>query len=137
MIKAFEINDLGCFTPNEFSEPDPVLLQLVSGEYVVESMVEPDGRVMAIMAYRNYWGDCWTGFILVSAFFDIEAAEELKGHFKAGMKALNAGRVQTESVADVKVRKWHEFMGFTLEGTRRKMMFNRDYDMWALLREEA
>ena len=137
MIKPFELTDLGAFLPNEYSNPDQVLDHLTSGQYGVESMVDDKGNVMLIMAYQNYWGNCWQGFLLVSKMFDWNAATELRKHLHAGMVANKAMRLQTESVSDDKLRKWHEFLGFTLEGTRRKMMFNRDYDQWALMREGA
>ena len=53
------------------------------------------------------------------------------------MAEHRAVRLQTESRANETLRRWHRFLGFTQEGTKRKMMFNHDYDCWAIVREEA
>jgi|GEM_PF-4184554 len=135
MIRPFQLQDLGAFLPNEYSNPDVVFPALVSPSFEVQSMVAPDDAVQAIVAYKNYWGNCWQGFLLIAERFPFPAARALRAHLHGTMALKNALRFQTDSVSCDCLRKWHEYLGFTLEGTRKKMMFNRDYDMWALLRE--
>lgn len=135
MIKPFQLTDLGSFLPNEFSNPDVVFPALVSPHFEVQSMVAPDGSVQAIIAYANYWGDCWQGFLLIAERFPFPSARALRKHLHGTMAEKNASRFQTDSVACGCLRKWHEYMGFTHEGTRKKMMFGRDYDMYAILKE--
>jgi hypothetical protein len=135
VIKPFQITDLGSFLPNEFSNPDLVLEQLTSPEYEVETMWGKDGLVEVIMCFRNYWGTCWAGFLLISQNLSLGSAKELKRHLEEGMVKRNATRLQTDSQAVDILRKWHRFLGFDLEGTRKKMIFNKDYDAWALMRE--
>ena len=135
MIKPFVLSDLGSFIPNEFSDPDAILPALVSTKFTVQTMMAPDENVEAIIAYTNYWGDCWDGFVLIGHRFPFPSARRLRDHLKATMVEKNASRFQTISIANDCLRKWHEYLGFTLEGTRKKMMFGRDYDMYAILKE--
>lgn len=133
MIKDFTMKDLGYFVPNEHSNPDNVLDQLCSPEFVVLSLWH-DGMVQAILVFKNYWGDCWHGFFLIAEGFPIKCAIFLKRFVHATMEKLNASRLQTDSVACDVLNKWHEWLGFELEGCKEKMMFGRDYNMWALMR---
>lgn len=133
MIKDFEITDLGYFLPNEHSDPDRVLVALRDPN-VVKVTLWHDGMVAAILAFRNYWGSCWDGFFLIAADFPDRCAVMLKRYVRATMEEKNATRLQTDSVACDMLRRWHEWLGFKLEGTREKVLYNRDYDMWALMR---
>lgn len=133
MIKPFKIEDLGYFLPNKYSNPDAVLDQIADPNFVVESMWHK-GMVSAILLYTNYWGDCWRGCFLVSKDFPPKAAIELREHIRNAMIKNNASRLHTESVSCPELTSWHEFLGFKYEGTREKMLFGQDYDMWAILR---
>lgn len=136
-IKQFTIRDLGAFIPNEFSNPDEIFPLLMDAKYQVYTLWGDDGLVRAIFCFRNYWGTCWTGFVLLSANFGATDACMLRGLIDQHMVEKGATRVQTESRATAVLRRWHRFLGFTLEGTKRKMMFNMDYDCWAIVREEG
>lgn len=134
-IKPFKIEDLGYFTPNEFSDPDAVLPIMVNME--VKTMWGSDKLVQAILCVKNYWGRCWVGFILVAKNFDYHNAVGLRDLIHSEMAHRNAQRLQTDSVSNLQLRAWHEFLGFQLEGTKRKMMGDQDYDFWAIVREGA
>lgn len=134
-ITPFKIDDLGFFTPNEFSDPDDVFPAMMGME--VKTMWGNDGLVQAIICVKNYWGRCWAGFILVAKNFDIRNAGDLRQLINFEMVRRDALRLQTDSVSCNELRAWHKFLGFTLEGTKKKMMFNRDYDCWAIVREGA
>lgn len=133
MIKPFTINDLGYFLPNKFSNPDFCLDQLTDAAFEVETLWHK-GHVAAILCFRNYWGNCWLGFFLIAEDFNPKLAITLRAHIRATMIKKNAARLQTESVACPELEAWHKFLGFGYEGTREKMIFDRDYDMWAILR---
>lgn len=137
MITSFTPQDLEAFTPNEFSDPEAVKDMLCSPEYEVQTLYGADNLVKAILAFRNYWGNNWTGFFLVAQSFGMQEAYELKKALHAGLSARGVKRVQTESVANEKLRQWHEFLGFVHEGIRVKMMLDQDYDMWALMPKGA
>lgn len=133
MIKKFEITDLGSFLPNKFSNPDVVLDQLTDPAFEVETLWH-GGMVMAILAYRNYWNRNWLGFFLISEDFPGHLAIRLRNHIRETMERKDALRLQTDSVADPCLDKWHKLLGFKLEGTREKMLFDQDYNCWARMR---
>lgn len=133
MIKPFKIEDLGYFMPNKFSSPDVALDQLLGPDFEVESLWY-QGTVRAILYFRNYWGACWLGAFLIADDFPPRLAIALRDHIRATMIRKNAARLQTESVSCTELASWHKFLGFNYEGTREKMLFDRDYDMWAIIR---
>ena len=135
-VLPFKLDDLGCFEPNEYSEPD-AMLPLLAGRagWQAATLWKGEFEVAAIGCYREYWNGCWEGFFLISANFDNISAGRLRVLISQHMTANKATRLQTESVTDETLRSWHKFLGFKLEGTKRKMMFNRDYDCWAIVRE--
>lgn len=135
MIKPFTLTDLGSFLPNEFSNPDFVLDQLLDPANHVETLFGDDGMVQAIMCCRNYWGRNWMGFFLIAKKLHPRTPVVLREHIKQTMIDRRALRLQTDSQSNPCLRKWHEWIGFVLEGTRKNMLFDRDYDMWALMRE--
>lgn len=135
-IKPFDIKDLGAFIPNEYSNPDEIFPLFLDARYNVQTVWGPDGLVQAIICFRNYWGACWSCFVLIAENFQLFNSCFLRNLIARYMDEQGAVRLQTESKADETLRKWHEFLGFTHEGVKRKMMFNQDYDMWAIVREE-
>lgn len=135
MIKPFQMTDLGSFIPNEFSNPDLVLEQLINPEFEVQTLLGEDGMVQAILCFRNYWGRNWAGFFLIAARVHKRTPSILRKHIAKTMIERDALRLQTESQANTCLRKWHKWLGFKHEGVREKLLFNRDYDMWALMRE--
>jgi len=137
MIKQFNISDLGAFLPNDYSNPDEIFPLFLDAKYEVRTLWGNDGLVQAIICFRNYWGRCWSCFVLIARNFIYSNAVVLRDLIKQYMTEHNAVRLQTESRSDSILHKWHTFLGFTHEGVKRKMMFNQDYDMWAIVREEA
>jgi len=135
MIKQFNKTDLQYFIPNEYSRPPEPLIVLEAPDSFVETLWGDDGMVQAIICFRCYWGACWTVFTLVSSNFIPSNAEVIRDLITRYMRERKAVRLQTESRAEPILRKWHTFLGFNLEGTKRKMMFNQDYDMWAIVHE--
>lgn len=133
MIKPFKMTDLGYFLPNEFSNPDRVLDYLRDPTYETETLWH-NGMVAAILVFKNYWGSNWHGFFLIADGFPPKLGITLKHHIRATMEKKNAARLQTDSPACKKLDDWHEFLGFKFEGCREKMLFDRDYNMWALMR---
>lgn len=134
-IKPFNIRDLGAFIPNEHSNPDEVFPIFLDARHTVQTLWGDDNMVRAIICFSNYWGKCWSCFVLLSKDFSAPDTLLLRGRIKAYMETHGASRLQTESRTDSTIRKWHRFLGFKLESTKRKAMFNRDYDMWAIVRE--
>lgn len=135
MIKPFNIEDLGSFLPNEFSDPDAVLDQLTDPSFEVQTLWGNDDFVQAILCFRNYWGCNWMGFFLIAENIHKRTPIILKHHIRKTMIDKNALRLQTDSQSNVCLKAWHTWLGFKYEGTREKLLFGKDYDMWALLRQ--
>ena len=133
MIKPFEMNDLGFFEPNEFSHPAQVLESLRNKSMNVMSMWHK-GQVVAIVCFRNYWGRNWEGFFLISKHFPARCALELRDYIQDNMLILDALRLQTDSQACKILDKWHRFLGFKWEGCRKKYLFGKDFNLWAIVR---
>lgn len=136
MIKPFQMDDLGYFLPNKFSDPDTRLDFLTDPEFKVQSLWH-EGMVAAILCFRNYWGNCWLGFFLIAETFPRRLASVLRDHIRKTMIEYNASRLQTESVACPELDRWHEFLGFKWEGCREKMIYDRDYNMWCIMRGDS
>lgn len=135
MIRPFTIRDLEYFVPNEFSLLDD-FTQLTNPAFTVQTQFYR-GKVQAILVFRNYWGRCWSGFILLSTDYSLRCAVELKRFLQQAMVDLGAQRLQTESLNHPTIKAWHEWLGFKWEGLKKKMIYNRDYDCWAIVTEGA
>ncbi len=134
MIKPFEFSDLGYFIPNEFSDPARVI-DVLADPSITKYTQWHDGMVSSILVYHEYHDRCWAGFFLVAQQPPLRAAMELKQYIEGTMERHNAIRLQTDSIACDILDKWHEYLGFKFEGCREKMMFGRDYHMWARMRD--
>lgn len=135
-IKPFKRTDLGYFLPNEFSDPDKVLYALFDPSYEVQTLWYK-GMAAAILCFQNYHDRCWHGFFLIAIDFPARLAGVLRNHVRRTMIEKNAIRLQTHSVACKLLDDWHEFLGFKWEGCCEKMLYGRDYNMWALMRGES
>jgi hypothetical protein len=136
-ITPFNLKDLGAFIPNEYSDPDEIFPLFLDARYTVQTLWGEDGLVQAIICFHNYWGSCWSCFVLIARDFRLFNAYLMRNLIDRYMAEHGAVRLQTESRADDTLRAWHRFLGFKHEGVKKKMMFNQDYDCWAIVREEA
>lgn len=132
-IRPFKLTDLGYFLPNEFSNPDRVLRQLTDGYFEVQTMWHK-GMVAAILCFQEYHPRCWHGFFLIAIDFPPRLAVQLRNHIRATMIEKDAIRLHTDSQACPVLDQWHEWLGFKWEGTREKMFYGKDFNMWALMR---
>lgn len=134
MIRPFENLDLRRLKPNEFSEPYDMDFIFGDPETIKFSQVDDKSEVLCIMASKRYWQDNWLGFFLISQNYRPSYAKELKKFFHQGLIDMGAKRIQTDSVACPLLDKWHRFLNFELEGTRRKMIHGKDYNLWGMVR---
>lgn len=135
MIRPFTIKDLEHFVPNEFSQL-PDFTVLTNPQFRVQTQLDMH-KIQAIIVFRNYWGRCWSGFLLISTDYSLRCAVELKRFLHNAINDLGAQRFQTESLSHPAIKKWHEWLGFAWEGHKKKFIFDRDYDCWAIVTEGA
>lgn len=91
-------------------------------------------RVYAIICFKRYWKNNWCAFFLISEDMPAIYARELKDFVHNACNDLGAERVQTDSVDCDILNRWHQFLGFTLEGKRERMIYDKDFNMWGFLK---
>jgi len=87
------------------------------------------------MAFVEYADKCFESGIFFSEDFNTIYAKEFKKFLYEKIKELKAIRVQTTSINDQRLNRWHEFLGFAFEGTRPKFLDGKDYNMWGIVWE--
>lgn len=130
-IRRFNIEDLRTFNPNEYSNPGAVVDALADPKVDKFTLIDGD-VVKAIMVAQRYWGNNYSGFFLISEEFTYRDAVKLKEFVHSTHERFGVKRFQTDSQACKVLDTWHKFLGFTLEGTRKKMMHGLDYNSWGL-----
>jgi len=126
MIRKYKQGDLDNFNGNEFCNIE-LCLELIP-HLDCYSLI--DGEVKAVGAFQNYWGNNWNVFILMSK--DFKQIRELKRFFDDFILINNVKRLQTESINCDILNRWHKFLGFELEGLKKQMIYNKDYNCWGL-----
>lgn len=133
-IRHFERMDVRRFKPNEFSHTKGMDFVFDDPNFYKFSLVGDKGDIYAIICFMKYWGNNYVAFFLICEDMPKLAGHKLKNFIFNAIEDLGADRVQTDSADDETLNKWHEYLGFTYEGTREKMMHNKDFNMWGLLR---
>jgi len=128
VIRDFNIKDLELIDTNEFSDLE--LYKDFLGVLNLKTMIKDD-KIVCILGYLNYWGNNYKVFLSLSN--DFKWSREVKEYIYALIKELKAERIETESPDNEKLNRWHEFLGFTKEGTKRKFMDNKDYNVWGIV----
>lgn len=93
------------------------------------------GEVMAIVCWKAYQGDNYLAFLLISDDIKPIHARALKKYIHQGARDFRMERIQTDSVDCEVLNRWHKFLGFDLEGIRKRMLNGKDYAMWAYMPE--
>lgn len=131
MIRQFEMMDVRRLKPNEFSKPKDVMFVFDDDSFYKNTMEDDNGRVLCIIGFKRYWQNNFVGFFLLSEEIEPIHARELKRFIDNAMIDMEADRLQTDSVSCLTLDKWHRFLKFELEGVRKKMLYGKDYKLWA------
>lgn len=136
MIRQMLPDDLFAMTLNEYVDLSYIeSLQNVLALYESWTLIR-DGVVRAIIFYRNYTENNYEGFFICSVDIDSFDAKELSGFITYIQQRLHIKRIETVSLDCDTLNRWHEFLGFTCEGVKRKFAKGRDYRMWAIISED-
>lgn len=135
MIRLFRKLDLRRIKLNDFSSIDDMRFVFDDDSFYKHTL-EVDGKVLAVIGFKRYWGDNWLAFFLISTEMKALHARPLKNFLNNAIIDFGAKRLQTDSVDCPELNKWHKFLGFTLEGTRKKMIHDKDFNMWSILKWE-
>jgi hypothetical protein len=99
------------------------------------TLFDPDtGENIAVIAYKPYTDRCYVTFTVCSKRFNAKFAKEFKRFVVRGRDILQALRYETISKARPEINRFHEFLDFKLEGTKRKYFDGEDYNIWGWVR---
>jgi hypothetical protein len=137
MIREFIEDDLSRIKLNDFGDGD-LIKKLMPAIKICEGWtLEKDGVVKAILFYRNYAEKNYEGFLVCSMTMNAFDGQEIKEFIYKLRERLDIKRIETLSLDCEELNKWHKFLGFECEGTKRKFLKNKDYKMWAIVAQEA
>lgn len=134
MIRKFEKIDERRINANEFSGIGDMGFVFDDDDFYKQTLVGDDSKIYAIICFKRYWENNYIGFLLISEDIQPRHCVEIKKFIHNVVIDFNMDRLQTDSVKCDTLTRWHEFLGFSHEGTREKMIMYKDYDMWAMLK---
>lgn len=135
MIRQYHPHDLKKIKMNSFSAYNESLEDLNHVSFYKNTLVD-GASVMGILAFRRYWKDNYVCFILMAEGFNARHGRQVKRFIDNAMIDFGAKRLQTDSANHPALNRWHKFLGFQLEGTRKKLIYDTDFNMWALFGKE-
>ena len=99
------------------------------GKYTITE----NGEIIGIFLYNSIFD----GVYHVSMIFSSKATKMQKARSGKMLDFFcdvhNAKRLETESFVSEENRKWHRYIGFDLEGTKRNVFLGNDIDIWGKL----
>lgn len=134
MIRPFEKLDARRIKLNDFCKDRDMNNVFEDPEFYKFTLVDDKSDVLCIMAFKRYWGDCWMTCSLMSENIKPSHARELKRFLHTVINDFGMQRMQTHDLDCSFLNRWHEWLGFKLEGVMKKMVFNRDYCAWAVVK---
>ena len=128
----FEEKHLDAIVTNEFSdfEQHRSIIMLPN---TLKFTLAKRGVVVCILACFQYAPDKYMGFLLASDYLTASDGKDVREFVKETFLSYNMDRLETLSVACEQIDRWHEFLGFELEGTKKRYLGDKDYNMWGLI----
>lgn len=120
--------------PNEFTDIEALENILSCGAYDSYSLIE-NGEVKVILCFYKYHADNYSIFIMASQNMNSRDAIKMKRLLEDAKRLLPIERLETTSEDCDKLNRWHYFLGFHVEGVKRRFLHGKDYKMWAIVRE--
>ena len=134
MIREFIKSDLDNFKPNKFSKYEDYKEIFDDDECLKFSLIK-NNKVAAIMCFHCYWGNNWQCFILIEENFKRVYMRHIKNFMDFAIGVIKPSRLSTDSIDCDLVNRFHKFLGFKLEGTREKYIYDENINMWAMIWE--
>lgn len=135
MIRPFNKLDARRIKPNGFSGTGDMSFVFDDPTFFKQTLEDENGAVVCIMCFKSYWENNYVGFFLIGLDIQPVHARVLKRFMENVILDFNMERLQTDSVDCELLNRWHKFLGFELEGKRRKMIMGKDFNMWAIVPE--
>lgn len=128
MIRDFENKDLETFEPNEFSDISDIPYVFDDEDFWKYTLTD-DGRVLAVICFKENMPGDWASFLLISRYFKFKNAPELKAFMLHCIKKLNPRRVWTASRDCSIINRWQKYLGMTKESDT--MVNGRKLNIWS------
>ena len=90
-------------------------------------------KAVAVLLWFEYSKEKAHAGIIASKEFDSKAALVLREAIPVLMKKNGFNRLETDSEDNDKLNKYHLFLGFAKEGTKRHYVGNTDYNVWSIV----
>lgn len=130
MIRKYEQGDFSGMVSNGLTNSENLSEEAIK---MYESYTLFDDGVKIIISYFEYAKDCYTCFLVVSNELKISHIKELKRFISSVTKSLEMKRLETLSLQCKILTRWHRFIGFELEGTKRNYINGKNFDMWGMI----
>lgn len=134
-VRKFRESDLASIETNEFSCFDG-MGSVFNIDGSVKVTVEDGDEIICILVAIEYSESKWKGFLLASTKMGATHGGIVKEVVKEFFTTHNVSRLETESVDCEKLNRWHEFLGFELEGKKRRFIGDKDFNVWSILKWE-
>ena len=129
---AFCEEHLDELDPNEFSDFEQYR-GIITLPNTLKFTLKFEEKVVCVLLCYPYSLGKYMGFLLASADLSGQQGADIREFVKDRFLAYSMSRLETTSVACEKIDRWHEFLGFELEGTKRRYIGDKDYNMWGLV----
>lgn len=139
MIRRFDKLDLRRLRPNGYSTLTglgEMAFIFDDPTFYKQTLEDENGAVICILCFKAYWQNNYLCFLMLSEDADFRHARQIKRFVYNVMEDFQCNRLQTDSLDCDTINRWHRFLGFELEGTRRKIINGQDFNMWAMLAGE-
>lgn len=138
MIRCFKKEDIHKLELNEYHGIDAIGATLDQyAAYLLKFhswTLEYEGKVQCILSTNELVPGTYMSGILLSKDFNPICAKEVKKFIhEYVIPHFNMTRLETDSVDCEVLNRWHEFLGFTSEGVKRKYLNGKDYRIWSIV----
>lgn len=131
MIRDYIQGDIDKIKANQYALIDNIKAFIDSPN--MHKVVLEDGEIKAIVCFFEYHPTCWEGFFVICDDMGLNDIKHLKVLLNQLIMKFKPSRLQTTSEDCPIINKWMKFMGFELEGTRKKYMYDKDFKMWSII----
>lgn len=115
---------------NRFSDTGRALTSLDDETCIKHSLLAEDGKVMAIVVFKEVAPRDFAGFFIVDESFTAKHCVYLRNFVQMLTEQHKAERVWTISRQDPSLASWHKFLGLSKDGTME--VENKTYDVWSM-----
>ena len=137
MIRDFIATDIENIEVKHPEDRDILRNFMTSLETYEGKTLQKGATIKAIMFYRNYAEQNYDGFIVCSKYLTAFDSRDIKRFMETLKAEKGIRRIETLSLDIPTINKWHEFLGMTCEGVKKRFLNGKDYRMWSILYDKG